>query len=316
MNLVHFTLQPRAPVVTPFRGDTLLGHMLWQYAFKHGSEAMDDAFFARLAEMPPALSDLFPAGRLPIPKLPLRAEGDNRKAIKNVRYLPVQEINRLQEKLTSVELLSALKDAKDNKPEQNVVEVAELHATIDRLTGTTPSEGGGLYARPVQHFGVIEKDGRSGATTLKPTVLHGYMAPGVFGDEAKELLVKVGEYGYGADSSTGLGVFCVNFDDEELHVPKVSNSWMALSRHLPDPRVRATDGYYGVETHYGRLGGSFANNGNPFKKPILLCSTGSLWRGTSSGVCGAMLDRVANRTENIRHLGFTIPLHFNLIEEK
>lgn len=293
MQVIHFKLMPRSPVVTPWRGDTLLGHILWMYAYRNGEEELV-GLLDRASADPPVVTDLFPMDILPVPMLPLHlAEDDkDRKKIKSIRWIPVAKWNELRKCLTSGALAKTLREL---APNEEAKPVAELHSTINRITGTT-GESGGLYTRVVR---------------FHPEPLHGYFVPGVLGENALELLEQVGLHGYGADASTGCGQFDVEeIGNQEWTIPDSANAWMALSRHLPDPSLRPADGFYRLDTHYGRLGGAFANNGNVFKKPLLLYETGSLWRQMARSDLrpGAVLDNMAWREDaNIRHLGFTLP---------
>ncbi len=321
MRLIHFTLQPRAPVGTPLRGDTLLGHLVWQYAYAHGQEAMEE-FFERVASNPPACSDLFPEGKLPIPLMPLKfekGEAKDRKKHKDVKLLPVETIKKLQDGLSEKALADAIMAAAKTSEEKYYEGVSTLHASINRLTGTTTEESASLYARPVTHYGKTKVNEQDGNKSVEPINLHGYLAPGALGnhDEVKELLKRAGDFGYGADASSGLGVFTVeSFSEEELFVPANANAWMSLSRHLTDTECNPHKAYYGIETHYGRLGGALANTGNVFKHPLLLCAAGGLWPGWKDSVRGGMLEHVVTRDDvNIRHLGYTIPLAFHMREE-
>ena len=315
MKVIHFKLLPRAPVSTPWQGDTLLGHVLWMFAYHH-SAAEISTLFERIPGDPPAITDLFPEGMLPIPNLPPDdgVDPSQRKKLRKIKYLPMEDWDNLRKNLNGVSLSKVLKgylqsdDAKqlDDK-EKNPVQTAELHSTINRITGTT-GEGDGLYPRIVTHY-------------PEGYALHGWIAPGALGEELIiKLLGDVGNNGYGADASTGLGQFEIEDPplSEEWKIPNGANAWMSLSRHIFDPTVTLRNARYQIETHYGRLGGSFANMGNPFKKPLLLCQTGSLWRSDPKPDWrpGFMLDNVAHGAPaNISHVGYTIPWWVNWEEQ-
>lgn len=317
MNVIHFRLIPKSPTVTPWRGDTLVGHLLWAYAYQYGSTEMDD-LFARISlpchgnenTGPPIVSDLFPENYLPIPLLPAFSKSDeskelalaNRKAIKKIRWIPIDDWETLRDHLTPTSLYNTLMsiDPKKLEDDTKVAESAELHASINRLNGTT-SEAGGLYARVVRR-------------EVRP--LHGYLYRGALGEDAFELLRQVGESGYGADASTGCGQFdIVRLEEENWNQPNAKyNGWMSLGRHLPDAKCDPRAAKYRLVTHYGRLGGSLANRRYVFKKPILLCETGSLWKESFSNdrFPGFMLDKTVRNTDlDVRHLAYTLPYWLN-----
>lgn len=323
MKTLHFKLIPRSPVVTPLRGDTLLGHLLWMFAYKHSYEEFEGLLNA-IPSNPPAVSDLFPEGKLPHPALPLppskdpakqKELDDYRKEIKGIRFLDGETWKQLRQQFSGERLRDHLLQKAKEQSQRRRKEmqfgtseprssesIPEIHTAISRLTGTAME--GRLYARVRTHY--------------DPNAdLHGWLNPGALGNEIWELLQMVGEQGYGADASTGCGQFevkQVNPDpDADLFELASADGWMALSRHLAPEGVDVDHSYWTMETHYGRLGGSFAVGGNPFKKPILLCGSGSVWRQVPpSRPPGAILGNVAFPPLDgmVKHLGFTIPLPF------
>lgn len=319
MELYHFTLTPTSPVVTPYRGDTLVGHILWMFAYRHGEEALASLLDA-LPEDPPAVTDLFPERRevgepvlhLPRPHIPVPSSDeleDYRKEVKSIQYISIDHWRQLRSNLTGEALRDILlADARakrlkrsERKPKSLPAEsISELHATINRFSGAA----GDLFTRIRIHFGEGEK-------------LHGWLHPGVLGNEAQELFTLVGEMGYGADASTGCGRFMVDFSTSDanhnLFELSDANGWMSLSRHLPPKNVDLDRSFWKLETHYGRLGGAFAVSRNPFKKPIMLVDRGSVWTGPlPDKPAGASYGNVAfpPLDHKVRHVGYTIPLPF------
>ena len=279
------------------------------YSYFHGSEALEK-LLEQLPDDPPVLTDLFPDGLLPIPLLDIgsQANSQDRKKLRRIQWIPETAWQELRENLnrdTLLETLGKFVPEEGDPHRKEPQETSELHATINRISGTTGA-GGGLYTRVVKHYPPGYR-------------LHGYFAAGVFADEALNLLSEVGRSGYGADASTGLGQFeLTGHDLVDWDVPDKANGWMSLSRHLPDPNVDPSRCRYRIDTHYGRLGGEFANSANPFKKPLLLCETGSLWKQEPDPELrpGYMLDNVALHSDaNIRHVGYTLPYWVNWEDE-
>lgn len=330
MNIIHFTLKPQSGFATPLRGDTLIGNMIWQYLYKEGS-AKFESFLNELdndLKNVPACSDLFPNRYLPIPTLPpyepTKEEKDkyDRKKMKKVKFLKLDDWKNLQQNVSS----KAIFEEKAKWIEEKVYfdfEESELHNTINRLTGTT-GEGGGLFTRNVKGYGKpynynTEEEG-------VPIELHGYLYPGIWGDSANELLEQVGKMGYGADATTGLGRFeVIDFTELSEYDPlfnlESANAWMALSRHLPDSKdiTNVKIGFYTLETHYGRLGGTLATSGTPFKKPLLLFGASSVWDGKPpQDYCpGGVINDMGYQTpKKIRHLGRTLALPLRVTDEE
>lgn len=329
MKLLHFHLKPRSPVVTPYRGDTMLGHILWMFAYEHGENALKE-LLNKVKDNPPVVSDLFPKDKLPVPLLSpdkdlidTLKEYRDKKELKKIKYLDFDEWLDLRNDLNAKSLFYALESVLSEKrrkekrdqdgclveTQKNIGSEAILHATINRLTGTTTGGAASLHSQDATFY-------------AENTELHGYLAPGIFGEEAEKLLKMVGEHGYGADASTGMGRFGISSCEEiDWQIPPEANAFMALNRFLADDNLRVKDSSYALYTHYGRLGGSFANYGNPFKKPILLFETGSIFKagpGLYNGKCpGAVMPNVAcGHSEPIVHLGFTFPYFINWKEDK
>ncbi|MCX7834506.1 MAG: hypothetical protein N2450_00360 [bacterium] len=343
MNIIHFRLRQQSGFATPLRGDTLIGNLLWQYLYNEGLVKFEALlnYFDDVKNVP-ACSDLFPIYQkkreqkegycIPIPIFPIERETADtklRKKIKKIQWIDIENWISKRNAVTQRQIY----EWKTQMLQEEVpyfFEEAELHNTINRYTGTT-GEGGSLYTRNVRGYGKPYDYTKDEEGTL--IELHGYLYCGYWGkDEAKNLLSQVGEMGYGADATTGLGRFQVtldeNFDPKELFELKDANAWMALSRHLPDTNG-ATDvnkGFYTLETHYGRLGGALATSGNPYKKPLLLFGTGSVWplkprqdgEQTGSVTYGMIVKEMGYGDEGkkIRHLGYTLALPLKVTDEE
>ena len=93
---------------------------------------------------------------------------------------------------------------------------------------------------------------------------------------------------------------------------------MTLSSFIPkenDP----VEGYYHILLKYGKLGGLYAKgisevNNNPFKKPLIMFSAGSVFYDKEyrkGKTYGALLDDVHHNKE-IRHYAHAFPIGINL----
>lgn len=123
------------------------------------------------------------------------------------------------------------------------------------------------------------------------------------------LLDDVGRFGYGRDASTGLGQFTAEvrpyagdlFDHPGTR--RLSLSHGTIDATTPNSR-------YKLHTHYGRLGGTFAqDNTSPFKRPLLLAEPGATFDRTE-GLAGALLAGVHTERPEIRHHAYHLCLSF------
>jgi CRISPR-associated protein Csm4 len=95
----------------------------------------------------------------------------------------------------------------------------------------------------------------------------------------ENILKEVFKIGFGKKKSSGYGEFEVNgFDKfEGFEEPDISNGFISLSNYLPSKHDSLIDMYYDFILKYGKLGEELALSNNPFKRPILLLTPGSVF---------------------------------------
>ncbi len=312
MRYYEITLTPRSPVATPFHSGTLFGHLCWVYRYREGEAALSD-WLDHFEERPLLLSDAMPEGFLPRPVVaPLGRKQRDDLAGRGDRKQRVSGHKRLKQwrkrPWISHEAWWSLRDAysdaalyrhwmehEEDASWNTEVEVRP-HNRIDRQRGTTP-ESGGLYFVEARRY-------------AKDVCLTVYAASGHLSREDLQALFEdVGRFGYGRDASTGLGQLDVEvrpyegdlFDHEGPR--RLSLSHGTIDATTPHAR-------YQLHTHYGRLGGTFAqDNTSPFKRPLLLAAPGATFDATG-GLAGALLDRVHGERPEIRHHAYHLCLPF------
>jgi len=137
------------------------------------------------------------------------------------------------------------------------------HNTINRLTGTVEKTGGGFY-----HTAEQSSRDRTFDIYVKTTLPWDNA-------QVKYLFDRLGKWGYGGDRSVGKGQFDVE-DVSPVNLPEQGNAVMSLSRFVPDSSLH--DGYYSIETKYGKLGGSYSQGKAAFPKtPMVLLTPGSVF---------------------------------------
>ncbi len=171
-----------------------------------------------------------------------------------------------------------------------------LKNTIDRLAGGT-LEG--------RLFSVEEKFPRLAYSVylrLDPEVLSS--------DELREWLAFVERSGFGKDKSTGKGAFSIlAFEPFEFPALPETNAFLSLSSsYVPrngDPR----DGYYELHVKRGKLGGHYALERRPWKRPVIMFRAGSVffWQSPREAL-GDLVKGVHQDDERIVQYGCAYPL--------
>lgn len=252
-------LKVQSPVLTPFQADTIFGHLCWMVKYGDGEEALKKFLEPFKSGEPPfVISDGFPCDLLPKPLLAELNITDpvQRKNIKNLEWIEVQDFNRIieGETITESEII------KDKKPSQAI----STHNTINRLTNITLSEGG-VYNLP--------------ETIIPEVSIYLKVVDEQRKDKVVDLFKKLSQTGYGKKKSIGKGQFFVREVSEfnNFSLLQNANGFVTLSNFCPkenDP----TEGIYKTFVKYGKLGEEFTFCGNPFKKPLLMIKTGSVFK--------------------------------------
>jgi CRISPR-associated protein Csm4 len=245
----------------PPRAPTLWGHLAWWVRYTQGEAALKEWLEAFRHDPPFLLSSAFPTDYLPRPYLPqLQVEDtQQRKALKKIRYLSLKTFARVIR-----EGERALLEAPELKEEKapKVTLASQTRVGINRATGT--AQEGILFTDRVYWLGDKEQK-------QTWTVYSQIRQPA---DYLEQALREIGTFGYGGQASVGLGRFEV-VDTQEMDLPEAENPthWVTLSPTLPQG-----EGFWALETYWGRLGGHYAQAETPFKRPYLRAVEGSVFR--------------------------------------
>lgn len=262
------TIRPLSSFITPWQADTMFGHLCWEVAYSEGEAALKKFLEPFVEGEPPfILSDGFPDNLLPLPlsatiaatgraEAPTRESFDRAKKLKATELVPLESFNRAL-RLEPFEL--------PERTAEPVVSAEIVHNTINRLTSTTP-EDGGVYARSESFAG-------SGIDAI---TFYVKVADGSPIDEVRDLFERTARRGYGKRATVGKGTIelvSVNLFDG-FSEPEDADGFVSLSNFVP-AEADPTTGFYRTMVKYGKLGGALAHSGNPFKKPLLMLKAGS-----------------------------------------
>jgi CRISPR-associated protein Csm4 len=317
MKSYRVDITPRSPWGTPLHADSLFGHLCWALTYLRGEKALRDFLLAFDGSQPPlVLSNGFPKGCLPRPLLPavsIQREGQDptdRKKLKHKTLLAEEWLLSARNGLTEEKIQQAL--LSDPKEEEESVgkkdpwrEELGYHNTIDRWSNSVRDEGGFFQSMDYH----LPPDSR-----LNVYIKTDYFSETVLG----ELLDIVKKGGFGRDKSAGLGSFNFALSTFAFSSMPGANAFISLSNFVPSPHD-PTEGYYDLMTKFGKLGGDFAvgpvSNGgkhNPFKKPLIMLRSGSVFRDTQVREWYGRLVAGVHTNSEIHHYGLCYPLEVRL----
>ncbi|GIW25838.1 RAMP superfamily CRISPR-associated protein [Meiothermus sp.] len=248
-------------ISAPPSAPALWGHLAWWVRYTQGEAALRDWLEAFQHDPPFLISSAFPRGYLPRPLLPPVQVQDTvkRKKLKSLRYLSLKTFERVVQEGEGA-LLESPELSGDKSP--RIALATQTRVGIARATGT--AQEGILFTDRVYWLG-------QGEWTV-------YVQLRREADYLEEALRQIGAFGYGGKASVGLGRFEV-VDVQEMELPEAENPthYVTLAPTLPEG-----EGFFALETYWGRLGGHYAQAETPFKRPYLRAREGSVFQQVPS----------------------------------
>ena len=285
MKTLAFAVTPQSPFGTPLAGDTLFGQLCWVLRYQQGEERLEALLEGYTRGQPFAvISDAFPTGYVLRPTVPfsLLATANavrDRKALKAKQWLPWEAIRqpsshwlaRLAADPAGSEAEKPA-NAKSEREQRRFVRTQwQMHNQIDRRTGTTGAGEEG--------FAPFSSKQRWYAEDATLDIHVCYDPERIEADVLVEALRTIGQTGYGADASIGLGRFCLREHDRSpLKPAEPANAWLTLAPCVPQKQGFVPEGsWYQICTRFGRHGSIGALNPNPFKNPVLMARSGAVF---------------------------------------
>lgn len=274
MELYKVSLQLDSPLVTPLKGDTIWGHIVWGVANHEGEAAVAD-FISSCKGTDPAfvISSAFPQGTIcrPIPVVQKRE-----KSMTPEKYAEIKKSKkRVYVSASDYFEASAKSDCDLGNPFEMVT---VTHNSINRFSNTVAD--GSLYA--------------IGETWSKCLKFDVYIATIYDTKRIKQLCEWAFENGYGADASTGKGVISVIGEPQVVRPKCKSDTYLALAPFVL-PQASEVYGSLRADTFVrnGKIGGSFASSMIPWKKTVVLFNEGAIFKSQKEiRVIGTLLTDV------------------------
>lgn len=287
MNAYRITLSLQSAFATPLKGDTLFGQLCWAIRNRLGEESLNHCLEGYTNNQPFAVvSDAFPEGYLPLPKLPgcfyQLPEGEDRKAVKKLTWLPETQLHKpLKKWLCHAVNAKVIAASITNKSvgatpssRLNTASLSEKHPqphnTINRQTNTTGEGGFAPYS--------IEQEWFIPGLRWTLTILLDTARLSV--KDCQQCLADIGNFGFGKDASIGMGKFQIEaFQELPLPAQSDANACLTLAPCAPQGlEFDNQNSFYQLFTRFGRHGDiAVHQEGKPFKNPVLLAQTAAVF---------------------------------------
>lgn len=297
-------IRPQSSFLTPWQADTIFGSLCWIMAWREGEDALKQ-FLQEYKNGNPAfiLSDGMPGDLLPAPAHLSLAEQKEEgfdayqkaKRLKKVAWLPPDIFESVRKGNLEIDLPEGIKTFRA---------FTTLHSSINRITGTTGEEGT-LFELP--EYAIEQNE-----ISIYLKIRDGWE------ERVSSLFKDLSLTGYGKKKSVGKGAFEIigefetfdGFNDFDG-----ANGFVSLSNFVP-AKSDPTDGFYKTLVKYGKLGGEFTFCGKPFKKPLMMITTGSSFKVKEyiKLFYGRMVEDMAPAKPEVVHYGyaFSVPAIINV----
>jgi len=302
MTLYRIRFKLCSSIVTPLKGDTIWGHIVWGIANHEGNAAVTDFLEKEISDTPAlVVSSAFPAEMVCRPMPP-----PERNIILDIdAYSEIK--NKKKRKYASASKYFANTEIKiDEEKRQSPLENIQVtHNTIDRFTNS-----------------VLEEKSPYSTEERWPKITDWdlYVLSSSDPDRIKELVQWAFENGYGADASTGKGRISEIGKPEEVKPiiktkPGNTYTYMALGPFVGS-KNGMTDLRADIFVRSGKLGGAFAASMIPYKKPVVLYDEGAIFTCDKPiEYTGIMLEKMHDSEEfNICQSGFAPVIPVDLKE--
>lgn len=300
MELYNITLRPESSFGTLLKGDTLFGHFCWQAAMKDDLLQQGfDHWISRYLEKPfVVFSSAWPQvthsdGKtfyyLPRPSMPVQFPNSMSRQ-ERAEQRKIEKSNKwLQVYADSLDNIGACRTVNDRTvfdhvlkaaSEDNVHELQDLsdsqkkpilyhnrpHNSINRLTLTT---GKGFDPYTLNEFHYLPG--------IKLVVFVAIDPDSMDVNGLHLGMERIGNSGFGRDSSTGAGRFRVE-KIEQMEWPdwQQGQGCYTLAPCVPEPNHYRSQ-FVLPFTRFGRHGAGLATSKNPFKNPVVMADEGAIF---------------------------------------
>lgn len=255
MQLYKASLKLKSSLVTPLKGDTIWGHIVWGIANHEGDDSVKKFLEAEKKSEPELIvSSAFPKGTIckPFPKHEMRKPQMSTKEYAQIK-------KKKKEKFVSAE--NYLMNVEEKTAHFRTETVQTMHNSINRFSGTV--EEGNLFT--IEEFWSELQD-------YDLYVLSNYSS-----ERIKQLLDWAFENGFGADSSTGKGQIEIG-EIVPVNTKRTSQKYVTLAPFVTDFSVIKEDSLRAnTFIRSGKIGGTYSSFMSPYKKTVILFDEGAVF---------------------------------------
>lgn len=280
MKAYQITLSLQSAFATSLKGDTLFGQLCWALRNRLGEARLNECLQGYTDNQPFAvISDAFPEGYLPLPKLPgcfyQLPPDEDRKAVKKRAWLPQTELqqpmNQWLCQSVNAKTIASGSDAHVTTKHSNLSKKhPQPHNTINRHSNTTGEKGFAPFSIDQEWF----------TPGLRWQIYLLLDTTKLSIEECQQCLSDIGQFGFGKDASIGMGKFHIeNIQEQRLPAQDNANACLTLAPCAPQGLgFDSQNSYYQLFTRFGRHGDiAVHQEGKPFKNPLLLAQTAAVF---------------------------------------
>ena len=255
MQLYKASLKLKSSLVTPLKGDTIWGHIVWGIANHEGDDSVKKFLEAEKKSEPELIvSSAFPKGTIckPFPKHEMRKPQMSTKDYAQIK-------KKKKEKFVSAE--KYLMNVEEETTHFRTETVQTMHNSLNRFSGTV--EEGNLFT--IEEFWSELQD-------YDLYVLSNYSF-----ERIKQLLDWAFENGFGADSSTGKGQIEIG-EIVPVNTKRTSQKYVALAPFVTDfSGIKEDSLRANTFIRSGKIGGAYSSFMSPYKKTVILFDEGAVF---------------------------------------
>jgi CRISPR-associated protein Csm4 len=310
MNTYRIIINPISPFATPLHSDTIFGQCMWLLKFMKGNEFLN-TFINDIKENKKyfVISSGFISDEILLPMIPMHLAEEEKiktefikrltndeKIKKDFLFYLFKKKNK-QKKLKIKELFDNLEQSidyfyglKEDKKEDKIDNFLDMIRKNEKRKDKSILKEESVMRNRINRLSNRVDEGALFTSSytfyVKDVDISIYIKTNCFTiDEVKELFTNLGNYGFGADSSIGKGLFIVKkIKDITNEINKISNPnfILSLSNYIPnDDEIDMEQSFYSVFLKQGKLGGEYAtgigsNVRSYVKIPLLMIRDSSL----------------------------------------
>jgi CRISPR-associated protein Csm4 len=280
------SLKLRSGILTELQSDTIFGHFCWRMKELKTEKTLLD-FLDLYTKQEPlfTVSNSFFGNKeniyVPVPFIPSEFQNNDKskeqkvidflkfKIRKKIRFLTLPEFNSamMGDRSGLDKLLSERLGNNENQPGYET----DLRVSVEINRNTFSSKEGQLFSYAPKYL-------------KKNNILNIFIK--VIDEEkfnsleCSDILKETFEIGFGKKKSSGYGEFeIIEFKEfTGFTEPTDANAFISLSNYLPSRLDKIKDAFYETKVKYGKLGEEYALSENPFKKPIIFLTPGSVFK--------------------------------------